>query len=150
VYAWNWPETAGADVTPPGEHGLYGYPEVGVVPVDYCDLATIDQLRVWDPAWEPVLDACAKFLLAAEIQDAGAPSGRFWNSYLGDTHQYSGDFENRDDARAGMLLSIQQLWTALHLARYGLGGGTATQAGVRVTRPASERPVAAPRRSTAR
>lgn len=115
-YAYDWVETA-----PP--HTGQGLLNVSPIPINYCDLAAIDELAPIDPWWSGVSEGCARLMLAAEIGGPQTPSGLFYGSYDPTTKTFSGDFEMPDAAQGKFIKSIQSLWTALHLARYGMSPG---------------------------
>jgi hypothetical protein len=115
AYAFNWIETA-------APHTGAGYLDHEPLPIDYCDLAAIDALVPIDTWWDGVAASCARMMLAAEVGAPAAPSGIFHGSYYASSKSFSGDFEMPDAAQGRLVKAIQTLWTALHLARYGMSG----------------------------
>jgi endo-1,4-beta-D-glucanase Y len=104
AYAYNWPENAGLGIT-----------DVVVIPIDYADLWTMRWLADYQPGWNKVIQENIKMMEASQIPT----SGQYWNSYLQETKQFSGDFEYRDVIAGQKIKAIQSLWIGIHLARLG-------------------------------
>lgn len=116
-YAWNWEGTDDPTLSPPSAATGNGELDIEIIPVDYQDLGTITRAAALDPRWRPVLQTATDLLLAAEISESGQPTGLFWNGMEGTSKAWIGDFENPDTVQGKHLKVIQELWTALHLAR---------------------------------
>ncbi len=114
-YAWNFEEADDGSLTPKSVATGVGTLDDDLIPIDYQDLEAIALAARLDPRWNSVLGSATELLLASEIQIAGAPSGLFWNGLMlagGNT----GDFEDPESSKGKNLKTIQELWTALHLA----------------------------------
>lgn len=116
-YAWNWEGTDDPTLSPPSTATGNGELDVEIIPVDYQDLGIIARAAGSDPRWQPVLVSATDLLLDAEILESSQPTGLFWNGLEGPAKGWIGDFENPDTVQGKHLKTIQELWTALHLAR---------------------------------
>ena len=112
-YAFNFEESDDPQSTPPAIARGIGELDSYIIPVDYQDTWTMGYAARWDPRWAGVVADSVDLMLAAEIDN----SGRFYNGYNSETKQWIGDFENPENAKGQHLKTIQELWTALHLAR---------------------------------
>ncbi len=111
-FAWDWSEVDDNSLTPPSTATGTGYLGADLLPVDYQDLGAIAHAAERDHRWDGVLQATTQLLLDSEIN----LSGLYYNGYRPDG-SWTGDFEYQGTRRGEHLKVIQELWTAIHLAR---------------------------------
>lgn len=116
AYAWNFEETEDLGLSPEARPTGYGEQDIDIVPLSYQDVETMAMFVQFDPRWLEVISSALDFILSAEIQISGVPTGLFWNGFVPKTMSFSGDFEGVDSNRGKNLKVIQVLWTAIHLA----------------------------------
>ena len=124
-FAWDWSETDDNTLNPPATATGTGYLGTDLLPVDYQDLGAIAHAAERDHRWDGVLQSTTQLLLDSEIN----LSGLYYNGYRPDG-TWTGDFEYQGTRRGEHLKVIQELWTAIHLARVSKTGSdalTATQ-----------------------
>jgi len=112
-FSWDWEDHDDATLTPPAAGTGLGRLGSDLIPVDYQDLGTLVIGAKTNPRLRSVLAAAVDLMLAAEIP--GSP-GLFYNG-LAEGGVWTGDFEYQGERRGNNLKVIQELWTALHLAR---------------------------------
>ncbi len=112
-FAWDWSEVDDDTLTPGAATATgIGYLGADLLPVDYQDLGAIAHAAERDHRWNGVLQATTQLLLDSEIN----LSGLYYNGYRPDG-SWTGDFEFQGTRRGEHLKVIQELWTAIHLAR---------------------------------
>jgi hypothetical protein len=116
AYAWNFEETEDLALLPQAKPTGYGEQDIDIVPLSYQDVETMAMLARYDPRWLGVISSTLDFIVSAEIQISGVPSGLFWNGFVPQTMTFSGDFEAVGTNQGKNLKTIQVLWTAIHLA----------------------------------
>jgi hypothetical protein len=116
AYAWNFEETEDLGLSPEAKPTGNGEQDIDIVPLSYQDVETMAMLAQNDPRWLGVISSTLDFILSAEIQISGVPSGLFWNGLVPETMTFSGDFEAVGTNQGKNLKTIQVLWTAIHLA----------------------------------
>ena len=90
--------------------GLFGRPHHSGGLPGHLDYGVCREV---DPRWEKVVRESVEFMLASELETTGL----YYNGFNTETLQWIGDFENPSNAKGQHLKVIQELWTALHLAR---------------------------------
>lgn len=111
-FAWDWSEIDDNSLTPAATATGTGYLGTDLLPVDYQDLGAIAHAAERDHRWEGVLQSTTQLLLDSEIN----LSGLYYNGYR-PNGTWTGDFEYQGTRRGEHLKVIQELWTAIHLAR---------------------------------
>jgi hypothetical protein len=119
-FAWDWSEVDDNSLSPPSRATGTGYLGADLLPVDYQDLGSIAHAAERDHRWEGVLQSTTQLLLDSEIN----LSGLYYNGYRPDG-SWTGDFEYQGTRRGEHLKVIQELWTAIHLARVAKINGDA-------------------------
>ncbi len=123
-FAWDWAEIDDASLSPsPAIATGTGYLGTDLLPVDYQDLGAIAHAAERDHRWNSVLQSTTQLLLDSEIN----LSGLYYNGYKPDG-TWTGDFEYQGTRRGQHLKVIQELWTAIHLARVSKTTSTALSA----------------------
>jgi hypothetical protein len=122
-FAWDWSEVDDSTLTPASRATGTGYLGADLLPVDYQDLGAIAHAAERDHRWEGVLQSTTQLLLDSEIN----LSGLYYNGYRPDG-SWTGDFEYQGTRRGEHLKVIQELWTAIHLARVAKINGDALSA----------------------
>lgn len=112
-YSWDWEDHDDATLTPPSVGTGHGRLGTDLIPVDYQDLGTLAMGARKNPRLRSVIASAVDMMLAAEIP--GVP-GLYYNG-LDANNQWTGDFEFPGERQGNNLKVIQELWTALHLAR---------------------------------
>ena len=111
-FSWDWEDHNDASLTPPALGTGLGRLGADLIPVDYQDLGTLAIGARKNPRLRGVLASAVDMMIASEIPGS---AGLFHNGLMEGV--WTGDFEYQGDRQGSNLKVIQELWTALHLAR---------------------------------
>jgi len=121
--AWKWEGTDEPEVYPQAFASGHGDLDVDIMPVEFQDLEVMGEAASFNPRWGEVLVNATGYLLDSEITRAGPPIGLYFNGMEAFSSEWTGDHESKDTVHGRHLKTVQEIRTALHLARlsgYGI------------------------------